>query len=1471
MKKALISKLVVVCMIFTLFSSLQPITNAADDTYTFAPNYNFAQGMPSGWTAENFTTSTWAFESSVYGDGNSSRLIYDGYEWYNTIDYTWKQYNAFGNTKQAFIYFFYNDANNYYALELNESGSRIVKRVGGVDTILGSDPTIWFNADNAVRIVRNEDGIISIYKGVKNTNPELLYSSTVSDTDTPTGKIGAGFATGGGRMLSLSVTGGVPQETSEPTPPPSTGEVTTENISYNVKSLDGWVGNGYKMKDASWGQIEFTNYSEEGGSVIYDDYDFTGDFSFLTTQTVVYKNQNNASAAHEIYFCYQDANNYYKIAYGDLPTTISKVENGSETVLAEGVRVNSENQVSIKVTHSADGTIKATMGTIGGNGTGTDLVLAKDTTFTHGKVGMGSKKTGGYIANITLSGTVITGTVEPTTPPSTGEVTTENVSYNVKSLDGWTGNGYTMQDPSWGQILFANYGDEGGSAVYDEYDFTGDFSFLTTQTVVYSDKNNAAPVHSIYLCYQDANNYYKFTYGEAPSTLSKVVNGAETVLAEGVKVGQENQVSIKVTHSADGTIKATMGSIGGNGTGTDLVSAKDTTFTHGKMGMGSKRSGGYIANITLSGTVITGSTAPTNPPVSTTAPPEATVAPGTKDYVEFNPNYSNQLGASLPAGWSGNGFRVGAADNPNPNWPAFQGQGYGGECKAIYDGYVWEGAIDYYWPQLNGYNGEVKLYLYYNDDNNYYSLNLTAGGTKLVKVVDGTETVLGSDTTPLVNIGGDVAVRVVRDEDGLFSVYAHGIGETELKLLYTSDKDMGSNPSGKIGMGVKMGGGHFYGLSVKGVATSMAIEATPAPTPTTTIAPDLPTPPPVQYDTIFRATDTDPETWSGSGFEVGTWNNFQFNTLGSAKLICEKYLWSGALDMSFTQISLNTVDKGVFYFMYQDDNNYYAFEIMNGSSELVKVVDGNRTVLGSTDEQLIGVQYSLRIVREANGRITVWMGTKDSTVQHDKLIDVTDAAGFNSGKIGMGYAGRTGGVQWYVNPEIKGSTGTSATPIPLEIPEPVTPEADAVSFNPTDENKVRNLGRTYEKDGAATMTWSLCGLEFNVYGAKDVYIKIGSSGMAGVIIDDSAEPIFMRFDNFKDAGYAKIASFDTASNHKIRFIKSSDVSNTLTISDIKVTGENPSLKATSERNRKIEFVGDSITVGSCMFLPGTANERMGTNALINYAGQTGLYFGAEMSMTAIGGSGFAAPDGDSMSTYKYYDYVIQPNPLTGDEYKWDFSQYRPDVVVVNIGTNGATEMTKDHYIRFYNQIRDRYNDTNNEITILFALGAINQIAWPSIQEAYAEISKTDDNVYILQLGDGYTAGTAAHPDLDQQTKMANTLINYLKEIMPGWDDADISCGAYQKSGDTLTVPYRVLAHSEEDTTNKVIVGVYDEQGELISIKTQDVSYGDSNETINQSITITGEGISEGTTAELFMWNDLSGIKPAAKNEKIDLQ
>ena len=101
--------------------------------------------------------------------------------------------------------------------------------------------------------------------------------------------------------------------------------------------------------------------------------------------------------------------------------------------------------------------------------------------------------------------------------------------------------------------------------------------------------------------------------------------------------------------------------------------------------------------------------------------------------------------------------------------------------------------------------------------------------------------------------------------------------------------------------------------------------------------------------------------------------------------------------------------------------------------------------------------------------------------------------------------------------------------------------------------------------------------------------------------------------------------------------------------------------------------------------------------------------------------------------------------------------------------------------------------------------------------------------------------------------MAETLISYLEEIRPGWDKADVSAGAYSKTGSDVTVPYRILNNAGISDDAKVMTALYDADGVLVGVRMDDVSLSDSGNIINGTAEF--EDAEDAVSAKIFVWND----------------
>ena len=139
--------------------------------------------------------------------------------------------------------------------------------------------------------------------------------------------------------------------------------------------------------------------------------------------------------------------------------------------------------------------------------------------------------------------------------------------------------------------------------------------------------------------------------------------------------------------------------------------------------------------------------------------------------------------------------------------------------------------------------------------------------------------------------------------------------------------------------------------------------------------------------------------------------------------------------------------------------------------------------------------------------------------------------------------------------------------------------------------------------------------------------------------------------------------------------------------------------------------------------------------------------------------------------YKYTNY----NDTTE---LWDFSQYTPDVVCVNLGTNdtsaGRYNKTKlrEAYASFLQNLRDRYPEAKIVMMSGCMLSGQRMKDVEDAQDAVvAEINeKGDKEVYrfTFPAQDGSLGyGASYHPSMQQQEKMANELTPFLRELM-GW-------------------------------------------------------------------------------------------------------
>lgn len=212
--------------------------------------------------------------------------------------------------------------------------------------------------------------------------------------------------------------------------------------------------------------------------------------------------------------------------------------------------------------------------------------------------------------------------------------------------------------------------------------------------------------------------------------------------------------------------------------------------------------------------------------------------------------------------------------------------------------------------------------------------------------------------------------------------------------------------------------------------------------------------------------------------------------------------------------------------------------------------------------------------------------------------------------------------------------------------------------------------------------------------------------------------------------------------------------------------------------RKIEFIGNSITCGfgtevtdaKAPFLPATENSYH------SYASIVSRYFGADYHLIAHSGLGVVRNYGDnnpvsdvSTTMRRRFFQTFDMNPAI----EWNFNTWRPDVVVIKLGTNDLSNPSvfptenqfEEGYLDLIASVRKAYGD----IPVVCVTSCMSgEKLYQYVQTVV--LKSNDKNVHFVglkaELLDPATdLGACAHPNYAGQKKMASVLIPNIATIM----------------------------------------------------------------------------------------------------------
>ncbi len=251
--------------------------------------------------------------------------------------------------------------------------------------------------------------------------------------------------------------------------------------------------------------------------------------------------------------------------------------------------------------------------------------------------------------------------------------------------------------------------------------------------------------------------------------------------------------------------------------------------------------------------------------------------------------------------------------------------------------------------------------------------------------------------------------------------------------------------------------------------------------------------------------------------------------------------------------------------------------------------------------------------------------------------------------------------------------------------------------------------------------------------------------------------------------------------HTVRVVKTTETSgcqlaasNVVLESDVK--GKKPEfLKPDPLPERKIEFIGDSITtgygnIGSPSNNSFITSEQDGLNT---YGAYIAEYFNADARYIAAGGKGIVKDCvGNDM---KKIDQLPQMFGYTSmnDKSKWDYSKWQADVVVINAGTNdqngGVTSGEFEQgVLSFLQQVRKAYPNAY----IFWCYGMMNSKLHDAAAAGVEAFNKDDGKACYVPLANINDSvgekGSGGHPNKKAHRDRADILIEKIKSVT-GWN------------------------------------------------------------------------------------------------------
>ena len=319
-------------------------------------------------------------------------------------------------------------------------------------------------------------------------------------------------------------------------------------------------------------------------------------------------------------------------------------------------------------------------------------------------------------------------------------------------------------------------------------------------------------------------------------------------------------------------------------------------------------------------------------------------------------------------------------------------------------------------------------------------------------------------------------------------------------------------------------------------------------------------------------------------------------------------------------------------------------------------------------------------------------------------------------------------------------------------------------------------------------------LQFRFYG-KSAEITVTNhricwNNYMGAIIDGE-----QRTWQLNDEGKTTILLVDEEipREHEVLFFKRQDCCHVVVLEELNLSEESRLLDLPPLPARRIEVYGDSVSAGEVSeaveYTGKSDPEHYGqySNSYYSYAWIAARKLNARIHNIAQGGiplvtgTGWVAPP-----IYPGMDFMwdkLHYHPQLGKVTNWDFSLYRPHVVIIAVGQNDSNpedymkenptgekaQIWKQKYKELILNLREKYPKT---LILLTTTILEHDVSWDAAIEEVCQ-GLSDERVrHFLYRENG--RGTPGHIRISEAERMADELVDYLNRLdIPVWEDEEL--------------------------------------------------------------------------------------------------